>query len=274
MKTTNTDAPLTLGDIAEPRPSDGGLKFRIRRALRIAGHSLLPHNITRTAIIGGIRYRLKYREMSGLIRKGSMERHQIVFFFNEARRRGARVFFDIGANVGYYSLLAARLGIFDEIHAFEPHPVVYQKMLRLIKDNNFEGAITPHNIAVSDADGELRMQADGMQIIDSPAGEFHPMRTRAYESSRAAHHGSVTIKAARLDSLFALRGKNICAKIDVEGHEEEALGGMRELLAHNNAFLQIEIWPVNTKRVTDIASRGFALTYHIDDDFYFVKESE
>ena len=274
MKTTNTDTPLTLGDIAEPRPSDGGLRFRIRRALRIAGHWLLPHNITRTAVIGGIRYRLKYREMSGLIRKGSMERHQIVFFFNEARRRGARVFFDIGANIGYYSLLAARLGIFDEIHAFEPHPVFYQNMLRLIKENNFEGVITPHNIAVSDADGELRMQADGMQIIDAPAGEFYPMRDRAYEYSPPAHVDPIAIKAARLDSLFALRGKNICAKIDVESHEEEALAGMRELLAHNNAFLQIEIWPVNTKRVVEIASRGFALTYHINDDFYFVKELE
>lgn len=262
-KPSQTDAPLTLANIAEPRPRDGGLGFRVSRALRKAlCYHLLPHGIMRTVTIGGIQYRLVAKDLVDrmLLRRGIFEEHQIVFFFNEARRRGARVFLDVGSHFGYYSLLAARLGIFDEIHAFEPHPETYRRLLWHIKANNFENAITPHNVGASDAARDMRMLT----------GENFDGALANLKDGDAAN--SVTVKTAPLDSLLSFRGRNLCVKIDTEGHEAKALRGAENLLAHNDAFLQVEIWSENTALIPEMLSGGFALTYHIGDDFYFVNK--
>ena len=225
--------------------------FRIRRGFRKVGRWLSPKSMTRHITRGGIRYAVEYKDP--LVVNGYYERHQIVFFFNEARRRGARVFLDVGAHFGYYSLLAARLGIFDEIHAIEPHPEIYKRLLWHIRENNFEGVITPHNVAASDKEGELRISGINVYEEDSaPADAF-------------------TIKAAPLDSMFDFRGRHICMKIDVEGHEPAALDGAKNLLANNEPFLQVEILPDNTPFVVEMLSRGFSLIRHHHNDFYFVK---
>ena len=263
--------PLTLADIAEPRSRDLPLARVIRRGLRGVWHRLPPRQMTRFVTIGGIRYAIDYRETEArkLLRQGYYEREQIVFFFNEARMRGARVFLDVGANFGYYSLLAARLGIFDEIHAFEPHPETYKRLLWHIKANNFDGAITPHNIAASDGVRQMRMQ----QVKGGNSGKLQVL-AGSDSSGDNAPPDTVVINAAPLDSVLALRGKKVCAKIDVEGHEMSALDGARELLAHNDSLLQIEIFPMYAERIPAIVARGFSLINYCNRDFYFVREAQ
>ena len=242
--------PLTLAGIAEPVPSDGTVGFRMWRVLRKVGRCLLPKTAPRLITRGGIRYAVHNGD--ALVVNGYHEREQIIFFFNEARKRGARVFLDIGAHYGYYSLLAARLGIFDEIHAIEPHPETYKRLLWHIKENNFDGVITPHNVAASDKAGDLLIH--DMQIYDKDS----------------APADSFTIKAATLDSVFGFRGQNICLKIDVEGHEHAAIDGAKNLLANNNPFMQIEIWHTNSPFIADMLARGYSLIGHYHNDFYFV----
>ena len=263
--------PLTLADIAEPRSRDLPLAQVMRRGLRGVWHRLPPRQMTRFVTIGGIRYAIDYRETEArkLLRQGYYEREQIVFFFNEARARGARVFLDVGANFGYYSLLAARLGIFDEIHAFEPHPETYKRLLWHIRANNFEGVITPHNIAASDGVRQMRMQ----QVKGGNSGKLQVLAD-SHSSAAAAPPDTVVINAAPLDSALALRGRSVCVKIDVEGHEMSALDGARELLAHNDSLLQIEIFPMYAERIPAIIARGFSLITYRNRDFYFAGEAQ
>ncbi len=273
--------PLTLADIAEPRPRDGGLAFRLRRGLRKIWHALLPRKMTRVITRGGIRYAVNADEMIGhyILKHGFHEPDEIVFLFNAARERGAEVFLDIGANIGYYSLLAAKLGIFAEIHAFEPHPESYRRLLWHIRANNFEGVITPHNVAASDAAREMRMRKEGgafapaLQVFDGDS----PVAPDSLSNDARLLHlrqlgENVGVAAAPLDSLFSFRGRKICAKIDVEGHEAEALKGAANLLAHNNALLQIEIWPWKGVFIGEMISRGWTLIQYCNMDFYFVND--
>ena len=261
--------PLTLADIAEPRSRDLPLARVMRRGWRGVWHRLPPRQMTRFVTIGGIRYAIDYREpiMRTVLRRGYREPEQIVFFFNEARARGASVFLDVGANFGYYSLLAARLGIFDEIHAFEPHPETYKRLLWHIKANNFDGAITPHNVAASDGVRQMRMQ----QVKGGNSGILQVLADSPDDN---APPGTVVINAVPLDSALAFRGKNVCVKIDVEGHEMSALDGARELLAHNDSLLQIEISSTHAERIPAIVARGFSLIGYRDADFYFVREAQ
>ena len=281
-KLTTPDAPLTLADIAEPRRQDATLGFAIRRACRTLWHRLLPREMPRYVTRGGIRYMLNVNELMHrhLLGKGHFEREAIVHFFNAAKARGADVFLDIGANMGYYSLLAARLGIFGEIHAFEPHPETYKRLLWHVGANNFGDVITPHNVAASDAARMMRMRelggkSDGdiLQVFgDKPptAPDNTPETMRMLYTAQAG--GTVDIAAKPLDSVFAFRGRNICMKIDVEGHEAEVLNGAENLLRHNNVLMQIEIWPWQLDVIGGITARGYSPTQRINNDFYFVNK--
>ena len=51
------------------------------------------------------------------------------------------------------------------------------------------------------------------------------------------------------DSIIKLKNRDICIKIDVEGHEHEVLQGLKKLLNYNKIFLQIEIFDKNFNKI-------------------------
>jgi len=61
---------------------------------------------------------------------------------------------DVGANIGVFSLYAARCGA-KKIYAFEPNIESYNVLLRNIKLNKLEDVITPFNLAVGPVDGAM-----------------------------------------------------------------------------------------------------------------------
>ena len=93
---------------------------------------------------------------------------------------------DIGANFGYYSLLAAKTGDFADIHAIEPHPETHRRLLMQIGANGWEKKITPHNIAASDKDGTLfidRESSGGASVSENAGGgggAISPCRRRVW----------------------------------------------------------------------------------------------
>lgn len=281
--------PLTHSDVAEPKTRDAGLALLLRRAARMAWHKILPADMERKIVRSGLRYKVNRKEGAHrmMIRRGYLESEQVVFLFNEARNRAAEVFLDIGANFGYYSLLAAKLGGFSGIHAVEPHPQTYERLLWHIRANGFDGAITPHNVAASSAARKMRMPAAGT-MDDScfdvlPVGENDSdgdgggtliFRELSGKSVAVKASETLPVAAAPLDSLFDFRGRSIAVKIDVEGHELEALKGAENLFAHNRVLAQVENWPEKTAVLNEFMARGFRLIYHTGYDFYFVKEPD
>jgi hypothetical protein len=49
----------------------------------------------------------------------------------------------------------------------------------------------------------------------------------------------------QFDRHFSYRGLDILVKIDVEGHEQQVIEGMRGLLAGNRCYLQVEVFDAN-----------------------------
>lgn len=256
IRVTGKITKLILSDLADPRPRDGTLAFRILRALRIAGHACFKTNMMWRCNRGGVRFIMPGTHgMAGsVIRKGHYEHEQIVYFFNAARKYNTDIFLDIGANFGYYSLLAANLGGFSEIHAFEPHPETYQLLLLNIGENNFQNAISPHNDAASDLNKNMfiNRRARGDDFIADNKQE-----------------GDISIKAVMLDSLFDFSGRRIAMKIDVEGHEIRALKGAENLLSRNKIVLQVEIFGNTMEPYYYLLNNGFRWLYRVNNDFYF-----
>jgi len=65
------------------------------------------------------------------------------------------VFFDVGANIGFYSLFAAqRVGPTGRVFSFEPDPMTFESLERSARRNGFAWQ-TCVNVALSDREGEM-----------------------------------------------------------------------------------------------------------------------
>ncbi|GIX07555.1 MAG: hypothetical protein KatS3mg115_1958 [Candidatus Poribacteria bacterium] len=136
-------------------------------------------------------------------------------------------FLDIGAHLGYFSLLAARNSSEPlTVHAFEPATFYYRLLGENVRLNGLIGTIHVHRVALSDHSGEAPLYLEGgMTSLDAT---WAPQRLQ-----KESPAGEERVPLARLDDLFspaALTGP-ITAKIDVEGHELAVLRGGEELFS-------------------------------------------
>lgn len=129
---------------------------------------------------------------------------------------------DIGANIGYYTLLFAKqVGPSGKVYAFEPDPSNFALLSKNVEMNGFTNVILV-NKAASDANGT----AD-LYISEHNKGG-HSMFNFNKEKS------SIKIETVTLDDYFRDYEGNIdFIKMDVEGAEYKALRGMRHLLRVN-----------------------------------------
>ncbi len=120
---------------------------------------------------------------------------------------------DVGANVGYYTLLAASRGA--TVTALEPVPETAAVLMAVVRANKLEGRVRVVPACAWDRETSL-----GLVV---PAGRDDGIATGfdRYEGKR------VTVKCTRLDRL--VREARL-VKIDVEGAEYEALRGMEGIV--------------------------------------------
>ena len=149
------------------------------------------------------------------------------------------VMFDVGANIGYYSLGAAlRVGPTGQVHAFEPTPSVHQRLVANIELNGLHQVVA-HACAVTDAAGSATM-------YDLPGN------SGAHSLGRhAASRGSYTVSTIRLDDYVHEHDvpRLDLVKLDIEGAEVLALRGMHELLRRFRPHVLLEINPKCLRRL-------------------------
>lgn len=152
------------------------------------------------------------------------------------------VVWDVGANVGIFSLVLARKGG-STVHAFEPESANIATLRQNIKLNTASN-ITLHKLALSDIDGACTFYQEGEAGSGTHSTVPDPGRTSA----------SVQVQAARGDTLVEQAGLQAPAvvKIDVEGGELAVLRGMERLLTnHRVRHLFIEVHPVRLHQAGD-----------------------
>jgi len=154
--------------------------------------------------------------------------------FEEAAKPGM-VVLDIGAHVGYYSLLAARIvGPEGRVYSFEPEPQNYSLLVKNIDRNGYEN-ITPVNAAVSNQMGVATLN---LSTLDNGR---HSLFVSNPSQSSTETVNTTTIDAFLENSASPNVG---LIKIDVEGAELAVLDGMGKLLEkHDQLSLIIEFNP-------------------------------
>ena len=134
-------------------------------------------------------------------------------------RRGA-VVADIGANLGYFTLLLADLtGAQGRVLSFEPNPNLAGLLRKSIEVNGFTPFTDFHELALGGAGGSAEMDIR----IDQPGGG------RMIAGHAPAANSSSAVRVERFDQIpHALDVEFI--KMDVEGFEPEVWKGMTGLL--------------------------------------------
>lgn len=155
--------------------------------------------------------------------------------------RPGDVFIDIGAHVGYFSMLAAALvGDAGEVWSFEPEPRNFAHLLEHIEVNAALN-VRPMHMAV----GAAPAIAEFFVNVDNDGGHAlwevgrHPFNERSRQAPQ-----SRKVYVSTLDQLFAGRDASRikAIKIDAEGAEFAILVGARELLRrHPVPFIVAEI---------------------------------
>ena len=120
------------------------------------------------------------------------------------------VCYDVGASVGYLTLLMAREA--SRVFAFEPAPHAGAVLLQQVQVNGFQDRVTLVPNAVSDV----------------PRTVHFGLTDNAY-GSRIVETG-LEVKAIALDDFAAVNGVPDFIKMDIEGEEFRALQGARKLL--------------------------------------------
>ena len=136
--------------------------------------------------------------------------------------RDGDVALDIGANIGYYTLLfARRVGPRGHVFAFEPEPSNFALLTKNVQLNGYTN-VTLVNKAVSDTNGRLRL------FLSMGNNADH----RVYDSQDGRH--SVEVESVRLDDHFAGFSRAInFIKMDIQGAVLPAAQGMTSLLQKN-----------------------------------------
>jgi FkbM family methyltransferase len=139
---------------------------------------------------------------------------------------------DLGANLGYFTLLAARLvGPRGRVFSFEPEPTNFSYLARNISVNGYDH-VTAYQKAVADGYGSTKL------FICTYDSGHHTIRQfdgiAAYAHGRPARTEWIDIDTVPLDDFLGEEGPRVgVVKMDIEGAEALALAGMRRLLSRN-----------------------------------------
>ena len=174
----------------------------------------------------------RHRELGRiLLGQGVWEPVQTRLF--ESLLQSGMVFVDVGAHVGYYTLLGARRVLPNgRVYAFEPAPDSFRALTRNIAQNGFSN-VTAEPMAVSRASGSAIFT---LSECDSAS----------HSLARSLHAGrQIEVPTISLDDYFAGREAKLgVVKIDAEGAELAILEGMQQILARNpELILFTELYP-------------------------------
>jgi FkbM family methyltransferase len=238
----NVDLAAALADCERYRSSSRAARL-LRKpipATIIALYRLLPWLPTLR-----VRARLFSGQTLGAILPEYLSRETYLHGFFEApltrillsQLRPGMVFADVGAQFGYYSVLAEGLvGPTGRVFAFEPTPTTYS----ILRENvsGFRNVVA-ENLAVYSSAGVLTLHDFGGAHAGLNSVLPHPRVAR--EEAERLQGRRFEARSVRLDDYFGERGiKPDFVKIDVESAEIYVLRGMEDLLANVRPAVSVE----------------------------------
>lgn len=143
-------------------------------------------------------------------------------------------FLDVGAAIGYYSLLAHRVAPSLKIHAFEPygvHRTYLSENLELNRVNKHAIKVHPEAVGATTGVSEFHIEHYGSSLVAGTARKAtipfiaRRMFSRLMPNSAEIGKSNSTVSLTTLDGFTARHGAAELVKVDVQGFEVDVLRG-------------------------------------------------
>ena len=169
---------------------------------------------------------------------------------------------DIGANIGYFTLIAAKL--MDEtglVYAFEPEPRNYEFLCKNIKLNNYSN-IVPIQKAVSNKYGKSKLWVNKADLL---APSFSRKNSSLFleDTNPERNSFAIEIETTTLDKFFSDKTRNNKVdfiKIDAEGAEGLIIEGAEKILKSNDLKIIMEF---RVEGLKNIGTNPLELLYRL-----------
>ena len=190
----------------------------------------------------------------------AMVKHRLETFFSKEPQtlqwidslEKNELFFDIGANIGLYSLYAGIRGL--QVHCFEPDSLNFNLLNRNIHANGLCNKVTAYNLAISNINTISRLYLS--QFISGAS--VHQVDSQL-QQNKAFEQGIVILSLDHICELMGCKPNHL--KIDVDGNERNILLGATETLKSKTLkTILIEIEEKQKEELISlITSSGFTL---------------
>jgi FkbM family methyltransferase len=188
----------------------------------------LADEVMTPALIGKVRRRYEIELFESLVRPGM-------------------VILDVGANIGYFAVTAARnVGDSGKVYAFEPEPHNFELLRKNLELNGIANVTTVKK-AVSDSDSSRVLFVSRYNL-----------GSHSFSSDNAPDsEGSVEVETVTLDGFRASvmdGGGADLLKMDCQGAESLIVDGARRLLAESAPMIVLECWPYGLRTMGSSAA--------------------
>ncbi len=167
------------------------------------------------------------------------------------------VFYDIGANYGFYTYLA--LEFCKEVHSFEPLPDIFGDLsINLKNDSN----VYLNNFALSDKEGikDFYVVSTSSSFVEE-----------ALEFSNIPFKKKIKVQTYALDNYVSEHNKSTIIKMDIEGAESFVIDGGYDFFKNNNPVIAMEVWSKNSGG--DISMRAVKKLRDLGYKSYFINDN-
>lgn len=182
-----------------------------------------------------------------------------------ANALGMKIFIDIGANIGLYSIILTEEIKAEKVLAFEPMPGPFCELNKNIELNNLSNKIHPFNIALSDERGSAQIS-----VISEFSGANALTKSTIHSEKTPIRFD--TVETGKLDDFIKSAGEYIAIKIDVEGHEKQVIDGACTVLRSNYCLIQLEDYEGTV--ASELFEIGYKLIFRAGPDYYFTNHVE
>jgi FkbM family methyltransferase len=158
------------------------------------------------------------------------------FFWSWLKFTSNEVFVDVGAHIGKYTLVAAKLvGERGKVIAIEPHPLYYRVLQENVMLNNLRNVVT-FNLAAWH-------KKDDLALFEGDATGQHSVKTNFSK-------GFTIVRAEAMDNIVEILNLPSVdwVKIDVEGSEYEVVRGLQRTLSKHKPKIIVEVYPLNFQK--------------------------
>lgn len=190
-----------------------------------------------------------------------------VFFAKNLRE--SDVFYDVGANYGYYSILAQEIIGLGEVHAFEPNIHIIPLLEKNLSLRKYSRTFL-NKLAISDRKGKIKFYDN---FIYSHSGGSTILR-RSFQ--KPIKNWCYVVNSITLDKYTKKHKPPTFIKIDVEGAEKLVIkGGIKTLKKYNpKIIMEVFTDKEHISAVKMLLKLGYKM-YYIDEkgDYHRVNEN-